>query len=304
MEAAMYVITGATGNTGSVIASRLLAGGQKVRAIGRDAKRLESLARKGAEVLVASVEDAAALTRAFTGARAVYVMIPPAGQSPDVRAFQERVSDAYAAALRDSGVPYAVLLSSVGADKPEKTGPILGLRSLEQKVNRIAPLNVLSLRATTFLDNLMAQAPVIQAMGSLAGELRPDLKFPMIATGDIGVYAAERLLRLDFQGQQTQELLGAEEVSYQQAASVIGKAIGKPGLAYVQLPPEQVRLALLQMGMSASMADLLLEMTESINRGYIVPLEKRSGKNTTPTTLQQFVAEVFAPAFRARAASA
>jgi uncharacterized protein YbjT (DUF2867 family) len=300
----MYVITGATGNTGSVVAGRLLARGEKVRVLGRDARRLEPLVRKGAEAFPCGIEDAAALAKAFAGARGVYAMIPAAHEDSDPRGYQERVSDAFAAALRASGVPYAVILSSVGADKPEKTGPILGLRNLEQKLGRIAGLNVLSLRATYFLENMLAQVPVILMLGGMAGELRADLKFPMIATRDIGAYAADALIRQDFTGKQTQELLGAEDVSYSQAASVIGKAIGKPGLSYTQMPPEQLKPALMQMGMSAAVADLLLEMSDSINRGYIVPLEKRSPKNTTPTTLDQFVAEVFVPAFGGRAASA
>jgi uncharacterized protein YbjT (DUF2867 family) len=150
----------------------------------------------------------------------------------------------------------------------------------------------------------LAQVQVIPMLGGMAGELRADLKFPMIATRDIGAYAADSLMRQGFAGKQTQELLGAEDVSYSRAAAVIGKAIGKPGLSYLQLPPEQLKPALMQMGMSAGAADLLVEMSDSINRGYIVPLEKRSPQNTTPTTLEQFVAEVFVPAFGGRAASA
>jgi uncharacterized protein YbjT (DUF2867 family) len=300
----MYVVTGATGNTGRIVAERILAQGEKVRALGRDRKRLDPLVQKGAEAFVCEMEDTATLKKAFTGARAVYAMIPPGHSNPDPRGYQERVSDALAAALRESGVAYAVLLSSVGADKPDKTGPIAGLRRLEEKVNRIASLHVLSLRATYFLDNLLGQVPVIQTFGAMAGELRPALKFPMIATRDIGAYAADAMTRPAFAGKQTQELLGAGEVSYLEAAAAIGRAIGKPGLTYMQLPAEQLKPALVQMGMSASVADLLLEMSASINSGYIVPLERRSPKNTTPTTLDQFVAEVFAPAFKAKAASA
>jgi len=300
----MYVITGATGNTGRTVAERLLAKGEKVRVLGRDRKRLDPLVQKGAEAFVSELEDAAALTKAFTGARAVYAMIPPAIANPDPRGHQERVSDAFAAALRESRVPYAVILSSVGADKPDKTGPVVGLHNFEQKVNRIATLNALCLRATYFLENLLPQVQVIQILGSMGGPLRADLKFPMIATRDIGAYAADSLIRLAFAGKLTQELLGAGDVSYSEAASVIGKAIGKPELTYVQLPPEQLKPAFVQMGMSASMADLLLEMSDSINSGYMAPIEKRSPKNTTPTTLDQFVAEVFAPAFKAKAASA
>ncbi len=299
----MYVITGATGNTGSVVAGRLLAKGEKVRVLGRDKKRLDPLVQEGAEAFVAELQDAAALTKAFTGARGVYAMIPTASEDPDPRGYQERVSDALAWALRESGVPYAVILSSVGADKPEKTGPIVGLRNFEQKVKDITALNALCLRPTYFLENLLHQVQVIQTVGGMGGDLRADLKLPMVATRDIGECAADALLRQNFAGKQTQELLGAEDVSYSQAALVIGKAIGSPGLTYVQLPPEELKPAYMQMGVSASMADLLLEMDHSINSGYI-EFERRSPKNTTNTTLDQFVAEVFVPAFRGKAASA
>ena len=300
----MYVITGATGHTGSVIAEKLLAKGEKVRVLGRDAKRLERFVRKGAEAFTANVEDAAALAKAFSGASGVYAMIPPALADPDPRGYQERVSDALVAALRQSGVPYAVVLSSVGAEKPEKTRPILGLRSLEQKVNGIAALNALYLRAAYFLENFLPQIQAIQTMGNMGGPLRPDVQVSMIATRDIGAYAADALTRGEFKGKQTQELLGAEDSTCSRVASAIGRAIGKPGLTYAQLPPEQLKPILMQMGMSAAMADLLLEMSKSINEGYIRPLEKRSPKNTTLTTVDQFAAEVFAPAFKAKAATA
>src|SRR5713226_6760842 len=143
----MYVIAGATGNTGSVVAKSLLAKGQKVRVIGRSADRLRPLAAKGAEPLVCDLTDGGALTEAFTGARAVYVLIPPNLASQDVRADQDRVTDAVATALEKAGVKYAVSLSSFGADKADKTGPVVGLHQLEERLNRIAGLNVLHLRA-------------------------------------------------------------------------------------------------------------------------------------------------------------
>src|ERR1700757_1347975 len=113
----MYVITGATGNTGSVVADRLLAKGEKVRVVGRDPKRLERFKQKGGEYYIAEATDSAALTNAFAGAKAVYAMIPPNIGSPDVRAHEESVSEALRSAIEKSGVKYAVVLSSVGADK-------------------------------------------------------------------------------------------------------------------------------------------------------------------------------------------
>ena len=118
----MYVITGATGNTGSVAAKRLLAQGKKVRVIGRSADRLQSLATAGAEPFVAELSDATSLAKAFSGADGVYVMIPPNAASKDPLADRERITDALVAALKSSGVKHVVSLSSVGADKPDKTG--------------------------------------------------------------------------------------------------------------------------------------------------------------------------------------
>jgi uncharacterized protein YbjT (DUF2867 family) len=138
----------------------------------------------------------------------------------------------------------------------------------------------------------------------MAGPVRADLPLPMIATRDIGAVAAEALLRLDFPGQQTQELLGPRDVTYAEAAKIIGLAIGKPGLAYVQLSDEQVIQAMTGMGISRNMAQLLCEMSAALNNGHMKPLEPRSEKNTTPTTLETFVEEVFLPAYKGQAASA
>jgi uncharacterized protein YbjT (DUF2867 family) len=298
----MYVITGATGNTGHVVAKSLLAKSQKVRAIGRSADRLRSLV--GAEPFVCELTDAEGLTKAFTGAQAIYAMVPPSMTSQDYRASQDRITDAIAKAIEQAGVKYAVSLSSVGADKAEKTGPVVGLHYLEERFNRIAGLNVLHLRPGYFMENTLAQIQIIKTMGMTAGPLRPDLKVPMIATRDIGTAAAEALLRLDFSGQRTPELLGQRDLSYSEVTAIIAKAIGKSDLTYVQLPDEQIRLALIQLGMSGNAADLILEMSAALNSGYMTALEKRSVENTTPTAYETFVAEEFVPRFQGKSTSA
>lgn len=300
----MYVILGATGNTGSVVAEQLLAKGQKVRVVGRDAKRLERFTKLGAEAVVADAADAAALQKAFTGAQAVYALVPPNVAAADVLAYERGVGDAIAAAIEKSGVTNAVVLSSYGAEKPDKTGPVLGLHHLETKLNAIARLNALYLRAGYFMENTLPQVGVIKNMGSMAGPLRADLLLPMIATRDIGAAAADALLKLDFQGKTTRELLGARDVSYAELAKIVGPAIGKPGLGYQQAPAAVLKPILIQMGMSASFVDLLLEMTDALNSGYMRHLEPRSPANTTPTTIEAFVTEYFVPAYRGQAASA
>jgi uncharacterized protein YbjT (DUF2867 family) len=300
----MYVVIGATGNTGGVVARELLARGQKVRVIGRNADRLQSLAKGGAEPFVADISDSGALSRAFAGARAVYVMVPPEVRSEDVLSYSDRVSDALASSIEKAGVKHAVALSSVGADRTEKTGSVIGLAHLEQKLQRISGLSVICLRAGYLMENTLAQIAMLQAMGKTGGPLRAEPKLPMVATRDIGAFAAAALLRLNFTGKHTHELLGQRDLDMNEATAVIGNAIGQPNLQYVQLPREQVRPGLLQMGMSGNMADLLLEMSDSLNSGLIRNLEKRSSDNTTPTSYEVFVAETFMPLYKGKSQSA
>ena len=300
----MYVVIGATGHTGSIVAEKLLAKREKVRVVGRDERRLDRFKQQGAEAFVGDVTDANAMARAFSGAEAAYVMLPPNISAPNVRAYTDRVIDALASALEKNGVRHAVALSSIGAEKSDRTGPVLGLHNLEQRLDAISGLNAILLRAGYFMENILPQVGIIQQLGHMAGPVRSDLALTMIASRDIGAAAAELLQRRDFQGKQRRELLGARDVTYAQVARVVGAAIGKPDLTYQQVPPAQIKPALMQMGMSANMADLLLEMSEALNSGYMRALEPRSAQNTTPTTIESFVAEVFVPAYRAKAARA
>jgi len=300
----MYVILGATGNTGSVISNSLLMKGEKVRVVGRDATRLQRFVRKGAEAFTANVSDAAALGKAFAGARAAYLMLPPSMTSQDYRADQERESDAIAKAVKESGLRYAVHLSSYGAHVPEGTGPIAGLYSSEQKLNAISGLSVLHLRAGYFMENNLAAIGMIHGMGMFGHALVPDLKQPMIATRDIGDYAARRILNLDFSGKQTRELLGERDLSMTEATAVIARGIGKPDLRYVQFPYEQVQQVLMQMGIPPKNAALFIEMYKAINAGVVAAQEPRSAENTTPTSFEKFGQDVFAPSYQGKAATA
>jgi uncharacterized protein YbjT (DUF2867 family) len=300
----MIAVTGATGKTGRVAVEALLAGGVSVRVIGRDATKLQPYVEKGAETIVGNVEDRHAMAKAFESADAVYLVVPEDVSQPDLRAHQERVSDSYAAAVAYARVPYVVALSSIGAQHAEGTGPIVGLHNMEQKLNQVPGLNVLHLRAGYFMENLLMSIAPMRSMGILPGGLTSDFAAPWIATNDIGAYAATRLVARDFAGKSTQELHGQRDISMKEASSVIGKSIGKPGLAYMQVPFMVLEPALVQMGLPKSTAALLIEMWKGANAGLIAPQEQRTAKNTTPTTLESFAANVFAPAFLSKTAGA
>ncbi len=300
----MYIIVGASGHTGRLAAEKLLATGAKVRVLGRDAKKLEPLAQKGADVAITDMTDAASVQKAFSGGRAAHILIPPNPSASDVRGYQELVTDNIASAIRENGLSHATVVSSTGADQTYGTGPVVGLHSLEQKLWAIDGLNVVSLRCGYFMENTLPQIGVIQSMGFVAGPLRDDVDVPMIATKDIGAVSGDLLAKLDFKGKSTRELLGPRHIAYPEAAKILGAAIGKPDLSYRQVPNAVLKPAMMQMGMSASVVDVMLEMFEALNTGLMKSREPRSPQNTTPTTLESFAAEVFAPAYRGKAAGA
>jgi uncharacterized protein YbjT (DUF2867 family) len=249
---------------------------------------------KGAVAFTVDLSDVAALNKAFNGAQAAYLMLPPAKSRED----QEQESTAIAQAVKESGIRYAVHLSSYGAQVPEGTGPVAGLHSSEQKLNAISGLNVLHLRAAYFMENNLKAIGMIHGMGLLGNALLPDVKLPMIATRDVGDYAAARLLRLDFSGKQARELLGERDLSMTEATAAIARGIGKPDLKYKQFPYDQVEQVLTRMGIPPKGAAMYIEMYKAINTEVLIPLEPRSPENTTPTSFENFVQDVFAAAYQ------
>jgi uncharacterized protein YbjT (DUF2867 family) len=226
--------------------------------------------------------------------------LPPA-KSPEE---QERDSDAIAKAAKESGLRHAVHLSSYGAQVAEGAGPVSGLHSSEQKLNAITGLNVLHVRAAYFMENNLAAISMIHHMGIFGNALLPDIKLPMVATRDVGNYAGQRLLDLDFSGKQTREVLGERDLSMTETTAVIARGIGKPDLRYQQFPYDQAQQALIQLGVPPKGAAMYIEMYKAINAGVLVPLEPRSKENTTPTSIEQFVQDVFAAGYQSKARSA
>lgn len=294
----MYTITGATGNTGRRIAEALLEAGRQVRVVGRSMARLKEMAARGAEPFVASLDDRAAMTRALEGACAAYLMIPPSYGEADLRGYQNRIGQALAEAVSASGISHIVNLSSVGAHLADGVGPINGLHDQEQRLNRLARGHVLHLRPASFMENVLFNINLIKQAGINGTPLRADLTIPMIATQDIAAVAARRLLALDFSGKTVQELLGPREMSMTDVTRIIGKAIGKPDLAYVQFSYDEAEGAMIKTGMSRDVARAFVEMYRAFNDGLLCPSEPRSAANTTPTSFDAFAA-IFAAAYAA-----
>jgi len=296
----MYVITGATGNIGSKTADILLEKGEKVRVVGRSADRLRRFAAKGAETAVGNLKDTAFVTRAFSGAEAVFTMIPPDVTATDFRAYQNEIGASLASAIAKSGVDYVVNLSSQGADLPGGSGPIMGLRDQESRLNRLEEVDILHLRPTYFMENLLMNIPLINRYGFAGSAVRGDLKFAMIATRDIAACVAERLVKRDFEGASFWDLLGQRDLSLNEAFEVVGREIGRPELNYMQFIYEEAAKGMREMGFSPDAARLFVEMSKALNEGLFAVGRPRTPLNTTPTSIEAFAA-TFAEAYCASA---
>ena len=290
-------VLGASGNVGWKLAARLLEKGARVRAVARDAGRLAGLAAKGAEVLAGDAGDAAFLGKAFRGADAAFALLPPKYDAVDDRAEQGATGEAQAKAIRESGIPFVVFLSSLGAHLPERTGPILGLHDQESRLRALSGVAVHALRPTYFMENHLFGIGLVKAQGIYGSPIRADVAMPQIATADIAERAAERLLGPAPAGFVTEELLGPADLTMPAAARALGASIGRPDLPYVVFPYEAAGQAMLSQGMSASVAGAMIEMNRGFNDGWIVPEKPRDAAATTPTTIEAFAKAVFAPAF-------
>ena len=300
----LVTVTGATGHIGSGIVEHLLAGGHRVRGIIRNQEKFAPFAKRGAESRVGDLADTEFLTEAFHGSDAVFVMIPPDQTVKDLRAEQRRIADNLAKAIETAGVKHAVALSSIGGQLASGTGPITGLHDLEERLKSVPNLSLVILRPTYFMENFLYWIPLIQTAGICGETLRADVSMPLIATRDIASVAAEYLAEPTFEGTTVRHLLGPRDYTVLEATSILGGAIGKPDLQYVQFPRDDYRNGLLQAGFSENVADAYIEMEDSINDGSVFAAATRDASTTTPTTMEEFAKDTFAPAFKGAASEA
>lgn len=293
----LIAITGASGNVGQALAGHLLDRGVKVRAIARGIERLQPLAARGAQLECGDLNDPKFMARAFRGADAVFAMIPPNYGHPDPRAYQRQIAEALASAVQVARVSHAVTLSSIGADQSAGTGPIVGLRAFEERFNQIPNVHLVHLRAGYFFQNFLSNIGLIRGSGLNGGLVAPDVEIAMIDARDVAPVAADLLANRSFSGRSVRELRAGRLWSFRKATGVLGAAIGRADLSYIRFAEADTRQALLVSGFSPGMADDFIEMALGLSEGLIQPRQPLSPATAAPTTLEQFAATVFAPAF-------
>ena len=262
----MFVVVGATGNTGSAVVETLLSRKQPVRIVVRSADKGAAWKAKGAEIAVASLDDVSALTKAFEGAKGVYLLVPPNYGAAAWLADQRERMDCAADAVKRSGIGHVVFLSSVGGHIAEGTGPIRAARYGEQVLGK-ALHHLTILRPCYFMDNWAPVLGAAKGQGVVPTFIAPAAKIPMISTKDVGRVGAEQLMA-GGNGKQIVELAGPEEYSPQQVAAVLSQILGRKVSAQ-HAPVSAVVPTFKSFGFSDEAAKLFEEMYTSFSTGAI-----------------------------------
>lgn len=277
----MYAIAGVTGHVGSVAAETLLSQGKPVRVIVRDAAKGAPWKAKGAEVAIADLGDEAALSRAFAGAAGAFVLLPPNMTSDRPLEDNVRLMRSIAAAVTTAKLPHVVLLSSVGAQHPDGTGPIRALHHAERELAATGAA-VTAVRASYFQENWGASLGAL-AQGILPTFVPKGARYPQVATKDIGRTVATALVEGGRPGALVAiELAGPRDYTADEVAAEISAITGKT-IPAVDAPIDQVVPTFTSFGISTAMAQLYREMYEGIASGRVAP---ETGHRTVRGTVE------------------
>jgi len=294
-----YVITGSLGNISKPLSQALVNAGHDVTIITSKQENATAIETLGAKAAIGSVEDAAFLTKAFTGADAVYTMVPPNFGAPEWKKWIGNIGKNYASAIKASGIKYVVNLSSIGAHAHDGVGPVSGLHLAEEALNTLTDVNIKHLRPAYFYPNLFSNISLIKNMGIIGSNFAiNENKFPIADPVDIVTVAAAELLQLSFTGHSVR-YIASDEVSTDAIAAEIGKAIGKPDLQWVPFTNEQAYDGMKQAGLPEEVAKNYAEMGNAINTGIMSEDYWKNHPATLGKTKLPDFAKVFAAVYNA-----
>jgi uncharacterized protein YbjT (DUF2867 family) len=275
----MFVVAGATGRVGRVVAETLAAGHEKVRVIVRRAEQATTWRERGVDVAIGSLDDAAFLERALSGAKAFFAIVPEDLSVADFHGHRRKIADATAAAVQASGVPHTVLLSTLAACLDAGNGPAKDLHYAERALGGTRT-TLTTIRATYFQENASAMTPAVEHQGMLPVFLRSgDEPFPMIAARDVGRFAARCLVEPSSQSEIV-DLLGPAS-SMRDVATELGARVGRTDVALVLVPAAARVDALTKAGLPPAFAAALAEMYACFDSGAVKPQGDRIVAMTT-----------------------
>jgi uncharacterized protein YbjT (DUF2867 family) len=259
--------TGSLGNVAKPLVKKLIAAGHEVTVISTKDDRKGEIEALGAKAAIGSISDEAFLIEAFTGAHAVYTMMPPSMGPGNMIQNIADAGQAYANAIKAAGIKRVVMLSSVGADATEGTGPVQGVHRVEKILEKLDGVNVTVLRSGFFYINFLRDIPLIKSKGIFGNNYNGDDRLALTHPEDLSTALAEEL---QAEGNGFEVKYVVSDVSTgDEIARIFGQAIGKPELVWTNIPDEQLKQGMLSGGMPEELVGLIVEMGQGVRAGVI-----------------------------------
>lgn len=287
-----YVITGSLGNISKPLVQTLIAAGHNVTVVSSQESRKVEIEALGAKAAIGSVQDLDFLTKTFTGADAVYIMVPPMFAATDWKKYIGDTGKIYADAIAASGVKYIVNLSSIGAHLADGCGPVSGIHREEKALNTLSDVNILHLRPGNFYTNLYSNIGMIKQANIIGGNYGANTPIVFVHPRDIAAVAAEALTSLSFKGHSIRYVVSDVRTT-NDVAKVLGAAIGKPELPWIDFKDEDSFGGMIGAGLPEEVAKNFVEMGKAIREGKMFEdyNTHKSSVQLSKTKLEDFAKE-------------
>ena len=294
------VVTGSLGNISKPLTKELVQKGHAVTVISSKPEKQAAIEALGATAAIGTLEDVKFLTATFTGADAVYCMLPPFNYfdpNLDIMATTRRLVGNYAKAIRESGVKHVVHLSSIGAHL-EKGNGVLAFHHLAENILRELPSDVaiVHMRPTGFYNNLYDFIGMIKASGFIAANYGADDRIVWVSPSDIASAIAEEIETPPVS--RKVRYVASNELTCNEVASILGEAIGKPDLKWIIIPSEQMQSGLEAVGIPQSRAEGIVEMNAGMHSGLVDEDYYRNRPKVMGKVKMKDFAKEFAAAFK------
>jgi uncharacterized protein YbjT (DUF2867 family) len=285
-----FTIAGSVGNVGKPLIQKLVAAGHEVTVISSQVHRTHEIKTMGAKAAIGLVTDAFFLKNVFTGADAVYTMTPPKLGGDNIITNVTNAGKIFAAAIKESGVKRVVMLSSLGAHLSKGNGPIAGLHNIEQIYNQLEGVSVTYLRAGMFYNNFYNSIPMIKGMNIMGNNYSQTTLVPFVHPTDIAAAISEELQKVTMES--NVRYIVSDVKSPAEAVKILGAAIDKPELSWVEFTDDQAIQGMLRAGLSEEIAGLYTEMGSGLRTGIIPEDFQQSGSPVTgQVKLEDFALE-------------
>lgn len=294
----MIVVTGATGTIGSQVLENLLASEEPLRVIARDASRLPASLPDRVAVVEGSSGDPDVVSRAFTGADALFWLLPPDPDAASVAAAYVEFSRPAAEAVAQAGVKRVVTISALGRGVPGNAGYVTGSLAMDDLfASTGAALRALTM--PSFMDNLLRQLEPIRSQGTFYSVISGSLRLPSVAARDIAAVATRWLVDDSWSGVDSVPVLGPEDISFDDMALILAQVLGRP-VRFQEIPGQAYKATFTGLSMSDAMAQGMLDMAIAKDHGLDLAVTRTPDNAVqTPTTFAQWCRNVLKPAYDA-----